>query len=57
MKFFSFESRQVYQVGTVENGVSWTNTPGFTVSPDGRWLLYSSLESRDADLMLVDGFR
>jgi Tol biopolymer transport system component len=57
VKFFSVQSRDVAQVGTVENTVSWTNTPGFTVSPDGRWLLYSSLESSDADLMLVDRFR
>jgi Tol biopolymer transport system component len=57
VKFFSFQSRQITQVGTVENTVWWTNTPGFTISPDGRWLLYSSLESTDADLMLVDNFR
>ncbi len=57
VRFFAFTSRQVTQVGTVENTVSWTNTPGFAVSPDSRWLLYSSLESTDADLMLVDNFR
>jgi Tol biopolymer transport system component len=57
VRFFDFQSRTVRQVGTVEHTVSWSNTPGFAVSPDGRWLLYSSLESADADLMLVDGFR
>jgi hypothetical protein len=57
VKFFDLQSRQVIQVGTVENTVSWTNTPGFAISPDSRWLLYSSLESTDADLMLVDNFR
>jgi Tol biopolymer transport system component len=57
VKFFSFQSRQTTQVGTVEKSVSWTNTPGFAISPDGRWLLYTSLESTDADLMLVDNFR
>jgi Tol biopolymer transport system component len=57
VKFFSFQSRQIIQVGTVEKTVSWTNTPGVAISPDGRWLLYSSLESTDADLMLVDNFR
>jgi Tol biopolymer transport system component len=57
VKFFHFLSRQVTQVGTVENTVSWTNTPGFAISPDSRWLLYVSLESSDADLMLVDYFR
>src|SRR5262249_53855978 len=57
VRFFDFQSRHITHVGTVENTVSWTNTPGFAISPDGRWLLYSSLESTDADLMLVDNFR
>jgi Tol biopolymer transport system component len=57
VSFLNFESRQVTQVGTVEKTVSWTNTPGFAISPDGRWLLYTSLENTDADLMLVDNFR
>jgi len=45
------------QVGTVENTVSWTKAPGFAISPDSRRLLCTSLESSDADLMLVDNFR
>lgn len=57
VKFFSLQSRVITQVGAVDNKVLWTSTPGFAISPDGRWLLYSSLESRDADLMLVDNFR
>jgi dipeptidyl aminopeptidase/acylaminoacyl peptidase len=57
VKFFDFESLTIKQLGKVENTVKWTNTPGFAVSPDGRWLLYTSLESMDADLMLVDNFR
>jgi Tol biopolymer transport system component len=57
MRFLDFQSRRVKQLGTVENTVRWTNTPGFAISPDGRWVLYTSLESTDADLMLVDNFR
>jgi hypothetical protein len=57
VRFFDFQSRLVKQVGTVENTVSWTNTPGFAISPDSRWVLYSSVASIDADLVLVDGFR
>ena len=57
VRFFNLESRQLRQVGTVENTVAWSNTPGFAISPDGRWLLYSSLERSDADLMLLDNFR
>jgi Tol biopolymer transport system component len=57
VRFFDFQSRHVAQVGTVENTVSWTTTPGFAISPDGRWLLYTSLESIDADLMMVENIR
>jgi Tol biopolymer transport system component len=57
VRFLDFQSGRVTQLGTVENTVIWTNTPGFAISPDGRWLLYTSLESTDADLMLVDNFR
>jgi hypothetical protein len=31
--------------------------PGLSVSPDGRWLLYSRWEGRGSDLMLVENFR
>jgi Tol biopolymer transport system component len=57
VKFFAFRDREVKNIGTVEKSVDWKNNPGFAVSPDGRWLLYSSLESTDGDLMLVDYFR
>jgi Tol biopolymer transport system component len=57
VKFFNFESQQTVDVGVVESSVAWTNTPGFAISPDGRWLLYTSLETTDADLMLLENFR
>jgi Tol biopolymer transport system component len=57
VKFFDFRSRHVALVGSVEATVLWRNTPGFAISPDGRWLLYTSLESTDADLMLAEDFR
>ena len=57
VRFFNFQTRQVSEVGTVEKTVAWINTPGFAISPDRRWLLYSSLENIDADLMLLDNFR
>ncbi len=57
VKFFDFQTRHVTQIGAVENSVAWSNTPGFAIDPDGHWLLYSNLESTDADLLLVDNFR
>jgi hypothetical protein len=57
VKFLNFQAHQVMEIGRVEKTVTWKTTPGFSISPDGRWLLYSNLESTDADLMLVDNFR
>jgi len=31
-------------------------TWGFSVSPDGRWLLYAQFEPRGSDLMVVENF-
>jgi Tol biopolymer transport system component len=56
VKFFSFATRQTTQIGTVEAEVN-AGFGGFTISPDGRWLLYTKLERNEADLMLVDNFR
>jgi Tol biopolymer transport system component len=56
LKFYSFATSQVKQVGTVEPTVS-SDFPGIAVSPDGRWLLYSHIASTTADLMLLDGLR
>jgi hypothetical protein len=30
---------------------------GMTVSPDGRWMLYSRAEPKNTDIMLIDNFR
>jgi Tol biopolymer transport system component len=57
VRFYSFEDHGVAQIGTVEKSVSWRNPSGFAISPDSRWLLYTNLESVEADLMLVDNFR
>jgi Tol biopolymer transport system component len=57
VKFLSFEDRRVMQIGTVEKDVAWDTRTGFSISPDGRSLLYVSPQSVQADLMLVDNFR
>jgi Tol biopolymer transport system component len=57
VKFLDFGTHQVAEIGTVESSVASTNAPGFAISADGRWLIYSSRESTEADLMLVDPFR
>jgi Tol biopolymer transport system component len=57
VNFFRFDTRETTHIGNVEASVSWRNNSGFAVSPDGRWLLYSNLQSGSADLMLLDNFR
>ena len=54
VKLFNFQTRRVIEIGRVEKTVTWKTTPGFSISSDSRWLLYSNLESTEADLMLVD---
>jgi hypothetical protein len=56
LKFYSFQTGEVNLVGTVEAGVS-PEYSGISVSPDGRWLLYSYISNATSDLMLVDHFR
>jgi Tol biopolymer transport system component len=56
VKFYNFKTGAVNAVGAVESTVS-TDFSGMSVSPDGRWLLYSHVASTGSDLMLLDGFR
>jgi hypothetical protein len=30
---------------------------GLTVSPDGRWILYTQFDQRGSDIMLMENFR
>jgi serine/threonine protein kinase/Tol biopolymer transport system component len=54
--YFDFASRQVQQITEVDRDFNILNG-GMTVSPDGRWLLYSQVDESTSDIMLVDHFR
>jgi eukaryotic-like serine/threonine-protein kinase len=56
LNFYNFKTGKVNLVGTVEAAISPDNS-GISVTPDGRWLLYSVMSSISSDLMLVDDFR
>jgi hypothetical protein len=30
--------------------------PGLSISPDGTWLLYSQIDQKNNDIILIDGF-
>jgi Tol biopolymer transport system component len=56
VQFYSFKTGKTNQVGTVEGTLS-ADYSGISVSPDGRWLLYSSIADMSSDLMMVEHFR
>ena len=52
-----FESSgRVAPVASIEKALVG-GPPAMAVSPDGRWLLYTQVDRRDADLALVENFR
>ena len=55
IKFHSFATGQTKPIAAV---VKDRGSGGLTVSPDGRWVLYTQLEgSYSSDIMLVENFR
>jgi Tol biopolymer transport system component/DNA-binding winged helix-turn-helix (wHTH) protein len=54
---FEFGSPQVRTIARFPNGGRVRPTgPSFSVSPDGRWILYSRVEREESDLMLIENF-
>ena len=56
IKFFSFATRRVTQLGALERHPV-QGPSGLASSPDGRWLLYAQVDQSVSDLMLVEHFR
>jgi Tol biopolymer transport system component len=53
LAFFSFASKQISTIAEIPKPVSL----GLALSPDEKLLLYSQVDRRSSDLMLVDNFR
>jgi Tol biopolymer transport system component len=53
--FLDILTREVKRVAVVTKSAS--PLPGFTISPDGRWIITTHGEPPIADIMLVDNFR
>ena len=53
IEFFSFATGKVTQIATLEKPFSL----GISVSPDGRWLIYTQLDQSGSDIMLMENFR
>jgi Tol biopolymer transport system component len=56
VQFYSFKTGKTNRVGTVGGTLS-ADYSGISVSPDGRWLLYSYIADISSDLMMVEHFR
>jgi hypothetical protein len=58
IEFFSFSTGRVTEVAALTKPFKpWTNPDGLSVSPDGRWILYTQEDRTDSDIMLVENFR
>ena len=53
LRYYDFASKQIRPFFEVDNDFD----SGLSVSPDGRWILYSQLGDTSGDIMLVDHFR
>jgi Tol biopolymer transport system component len=53
VRFLSFDTGKVVTIARIAREPAF----GFSVSPDGRSLLYSEFEAVRSDLMLVENFR
>ena len=57
LDLFPFSGRPAKPVRLPGNADSYLPSPGLSVSPDGRWVLYVRLDRAESDIMLVDNFR
>jgi Tol biopolymer transport system component len=53
IQFLSFATNKVSNLATFEK----SRVLGLTVSPDGKWILYSHEQQSGSELMLVENFR
>jgi hypothetical protein len=52
VRYFDFASKQIRPILEVDKDFD----QGLSVSPDGRWIIYSQVGDVNSDIMLVDHF-
>jgi hypothetical protein len=55
IQYLNFGTGQIRKIGSIDKEPNW-NYSSFSVSPDGRWILYTRRPSEERDLMLVENF-
>jgi Tol biopolymer transport system component/DNA-binding winged helix-turn-helix (wHTH) protein len=53
LRYFDFASKQIRPIFEADKDFG----SGLSVSPDGRWILYSLVGDESSDIMIVNGFR
>jgi hypothetical protein len=53
VRYFEFASKQIRSIFKVDHDFG----TGLSLSPDGRWMIYSQVDDVGSDIMLVDHFR
>jgi len=53
LRYFNFATKQIRRIFEIQKDFN----RGLSVSPDGRWVLYSQLDEVNSDIMLVHHFR
>jgi Tol biopolymer transport system component len=53
IEFFSFATGKATKLTSLDRPIFWT---GIALSPDGRWILFSLIDRRGQNIMLVDNF-
>ena len=54
--YFDISTRQVRRIMDVDRDFN-SHNGGLSVSPDGRWMLYSQVDEVNSDIIVVDHFR
>jgi len=57
VQFLSLASNKIEPVAISEKPLDFGAAGGLSISPDGRWILYTQFDQAGSELMLVDGFR
>jgi Tol biopolymer transport system component len=52
IQFFNFVTRQITPIASFEKPPE-----SFTISPDGRWMLYAQVDHSNRDIILVENFQ